>query len=101
MNKYRILDLPTDNRIEGWQQGLDGVIYIIETSDSESYSFKHYWTPTESSDKLSEARRLLDFIEASRDIAELKSIGEKFMQHQPFTSYSLLGSGTIITKITN
>jgi hypothetical protein len=101
LNKYHIVNLPTDERIEGWEQGLDGVVYIIETSDLDSYSYKHYWTPKASSDKLDEARRLVDFIEASRHVDELRSIGEKFMQCQPFTSYSLLGSGTIITKIKN
>src|SRR6267378_6314087 len=42
--KYGILELPTDKRINGWQQGFDGAVYVTEHVEQNNYSFKTYWT---------------------------------------------------------
>ena len=36
--------IPSDDSIKGWGQGEDGNTYIFETSTTNSYSFKTYWT---------------------------------------------------------
>lgn len=100
VTKYQIIDLPTDKQIKGWDGGFDGITYIIEHADSDSYSFKNYWTPTYYQDKLKEAKQLVDFVDSVNSIDELKTLGEKFMTRQPFSSwYGAIGGGTIVSKI--
>jgi hypothetical protein len=100
VTKYKIIELPTDKQISGWNGGLDGVSYIIEHSDKDSYSFKNYWTPTYYQDKLKEARQLVDFLDNLDGIEELKMLDKKFMDQQPFSSwYGSIGGSTIVSKI--
>jgi len=98
--KYKIIDLPTDKQIKGWDSGFDGITYIIEHADHDSYSFKNYWTPTHYQDKLMEAKQLVDFVDNLNNIDELKTLGDKFMARQPFSSWhGSIGGGTIVSKI--
>ncbi len=100
LNKHKIIELPTDKQIKGWDDGLDGIIYITEYTDQESYSFKNYWTPTHYQDKLTEAKELVDFINQLNEIQELVIIRKKFMERQPFSSwYNFIGSATIVSKV--
>ena len=100
VTKYKILGLPTDKQIKGWDGGLDGITYLIEHADKNSYSFKNYWTPTHYEDELTEARQLVDFVDNLNNIDELKTLGEKFMNRQPFSSwYGSIGGSTIVSKI--
>jgi hypothetical protein len=100
INKYKIIELPTDKQIDGWEMGLDGITYIIETSDKTNFSWKTYWTPTHYKDKLVEAKRLADFLNKINSIEELNSIGKRFMERQPFSTwYNFIGSATIVSKI--
>jgi hypothetical protein len=100
VTKYKIIDLPTDKQIKGWHGGLDGITYLIEYADKESYSFKNYWTPTYYQDKLTEARQLVDFVDSLNKIDELETLGKKFMERQPFSSwYGSLSGSTIVSKI--
>ena len=46
IHEYKLLELPTDEQIKGWQHGFDGNTYISEFANSYQYSFKNYWTPT-------------------------------------------------------
>lgn len=45
VQQSKILDLPTDKDIENWGQGSDGITYIIEHSDKNTYWLKNFWTP--------------------------------------------------------
>lgn len=99
VTKYKVIDLPTDKLIKGWDGGFDGITYIIEHADMDSYSFKNYWTPTEYQDKLTEARQLVDFVDNLSSIEELKTLEKKFMDRQPFSSwYGSIEGGTIVSK---
>jgi hypothetical protein len=40
-----IFTIPTDEKINGWSQGFDGIEVLIEYSTPNFYSFKQYWTP--------------------------------------------------------
>jgi hypothetical protein len=100
LTKYRISELPTDKQINGWDGGLDGIIYITEFADPDQYSFKNYWTPEIYKDKIPEAKMLIDFITQLNEIEELRLIGKKFMNRQPFSSwYTFIGSATIAVKV--
>ena len=91
VTKYKIKDLATDNQIKGWGGGLDGITYITEWADKDSYSFKNYWTPTHYQDKLVEAKRLVDFVGDLNKIVELNKLGGEFMEQQPFSSWVYIG----------
>jgi len=100
VTKENIINLPSDKYIKGWDGGLDGITYLVEHADSDSYSFKNYWTPTYYQDKLTEAKQLVDFVDKLNNIDELKILGKKFMDRQPFSSwYGSIGGGTIVSKI--
>lgn len=100
VTKYKIIELPTHKLINGWNGGLDGITYIIEHSDKDSYSFKNYWTPTHYEDKLAEARQLVDFVDNINKIEELETLGKGFMNRQPFSSwYGSIGGSTIVSKV--
>lgn len=100
LSKYGIINLPTDNLIEGWSNGFDGRTFITEYADKSSYSFKTYWTPSAFKDKLKEAKQLADFIDKLDSIEELQKLEKSFMDRQPFSTwYSFIGSGTKVAKI--
>lgn len=41
----RVFEVPFQDSIKGWSQGVDGATYFIEYSTFTEYSFKDYWTP--------------------------------------------------------
>jgi len=55
LDTLSIVNILTDDKIKGWQQGLDGREYIIETSNKSQYDFKTYWTPSIFADTIIEA----------------------------------------------
>jgi hypothetical protein len=99
--KYGILELPTDKRIKGWQEGFDGAVYVTEHIEHNNYSFKTYWTPS-AQKSLSEAGRFLDFISELDRIDDIRKANQDFMSSQPFNSwYGGISEGTIVTRVTN
>ena len=99
IHDFEILELPSDNKIEGWSQGLDGITYIIETSSPDGYSFKNYWTP-KSFPNLKEARLFKYFVEQINSLDQVEKGFEKFMRKQPFQTYYLgIGSAVVATII--
>jgi hypothetical protein len=55
--------IPSDNEINGWKQGFDGVEFIIENSTPYKYDFKTYWTPRIFADSLVEAKNIQAFVD--------------------------------------
>ena len=45
LSKSGIFQIPTQENIHGWQNGLDGEYYIIQYSTPKIYSYKKYWSP--------------------------------------------------------
>ncbi len=78
----KILDLPTDESIENWKQGFDGITYIIEHSDKNNYWFKNYWTPT-AQDSIPEALIVLDLVKNLSDILNLQETYSSFKNTLP------------------
>lgn len=91
-----ILNLPTDNLIKGWKQGLDGITYIIEYSTNEQYSFKTYWTP-QTQDNLREAKLVLSLVDSIFELAAAKNIWQTFSKTIPYECY--INGGNIACKI--
>lgn len=63
IDKLSIVDIPTDDKINGWQQGFDGEEFLIETSTPKQYDFKTYWTPRIFADTLKEAKQIQTFVD--------------------------------------
>ncbi len=78
----KILELPSDENIEQWSQGMDGITYIIEHSDKKSYWLKNYWTPT-SQDSIPEAIIVLDLAKKLSDTLNLKDVYKSFKKSLP------------------
>src|SRR5690606_27856921 len=77
----QILDLPSDKDINGWQQGTDGTIYILEYADKSTYSFKHYWSPH--IQEVPEAKKFQNFIAALSDMLRLNRSHQEFEDNLP------------------
>ena len=58
-----IIAIPTDDKIKGWQSGLDGEEFIIENSTTTQYYFKTYWTPRVFADTLIEAKKIQTLVD--------------------------------------
>jgi hypothetical protein len=76
INNYKITEIPTGKQTDGWEMGLDGITYNIETADKTNFTYKTYWTPKHYKDKLAEAKRLVDFLDEINRIEELNAIGK-------------------------
>lgn len=50
--------IPTDNKIQGWGDGLDGEEFMIEISTRNHYAFRTYWSPRSFADSIPEAKRI-------------------------------------------
>jgi hypothetical protein len=95
----KILFLPTEDSIKGWQQGLDGIIYIIEHSKKDNYAFKTYWTP-KAQDSLKEAIQVQTFVDNAFNLADAKTAWQEFSKEIPFESYYNGGPGVAIRILT-
>ena len=58
---FQLVELPSEESITGWKQGLDGIAYVIDIKNNNSCQRKTYWTPTCQED-IKEARILQYFI---------------------------------------
>jgi len=63
IHKLSIVDIPTDDKINGWGQGFDGEEFLIETSTPKQYDFKTYWTPRIFADTLKEAKQIQTLVD--------------------------------------
>lgn len=89
-----ILNLPSDNKIEDWKKGADGITYILEHSDKKTYWLKSYWTPT-SQGSIPEALIILNFIKNLSDKLNLKETYTTFKNDLPKNGcYNSGGMGT-------
>lgn len=92
-----ILSLPTDDLIKGWQQGFDGITYIIEQSSIDTYSFKTYWTP-KAQDSLKEAKQVQDFIDSVFKLTNAQIVWKEFSKTIPYECY-INGGPAVACKI--
>ena len=57
IDSLKINEIPSDNQIEKWTFGFDGITYKFEFKNDNIYSYKHYWTPT-SQEKFDESNKI-------------------------------------------
>lgn len=95
-----ILDLDTDRKIDGWEQGMDGITYTIEHANKKEYWYKSYWTPS-SRDSLKEALIVINFINKLDDILALEANREKFIKKLPHRGCYNNGGMSVMCYIAN
>ena len=89
--------LPSEERIPGWQQGFDGVTYLLETVAYDAYSLKTYWTP-EVQKEVKEAALVQDFVDTVGQLLDLKKRSYYFGESIPFESWTT-ASGSSASRI--
>jgi hypothetical protein len=90
--------LPSEERIVDWQQGFDGITYILETVNNDTYWLKSYWTPTAQRD-LKEAAQVQGFVGDVAQVLDLRKRRSYFHTSIPFVSWTT-GNGTITSRVT-
>ena len=82
IQKSGIINLQSDNKIDSWSGGCDGVTYIIEHSDKKEYWFKTYWTPS-AQDSIPESLIVMDFVKLLSDTLQLSEKYKAFEKELP------------------
>ena len=91
----KILSFPSDNKIENWKKGMDGITYVIEHSDKKTYWLKSYWTPS-AQNSIPEALIILNFTEKLSEALNLQETYKTFKNHLPKSGcYNSGGLGTV------
>jgi hypothetical protein len=93
-----ILNLPTQDSIKGWQQGLDGITYLTEFSTPNYYAFKTYWTPKVQ--KLKEAIQVQQFIDNIFLLLNAQEVWKSFAKEIPYECYFNGGPGVACKVLT-
>ena len=88
-----IYSIPPQDSIPNWSYGFDGVIYFVEYSTPEHYSFKYYWSPG-LFDAIEEAQTIFKFTENLEKLLNLERSFVEFLDILPHGSYH--GTGYII-----
>lgn len=88
-----INEIPDEDSITGWEQGNDGIEYIIESADRDDYYFKTYWTPI-AQDSLPEAIVVQRFVNNALELSNANDIWDDFSSTIPYECY--LEGGMIV-----
>lgn len=84
---HSILKIPAQDSITNWKSGLDGNLYILESSTPNNYSFECYWSPCHYNDSIDEARDLCEFKNVISEFLNLWKSFNHFLRSLPSGSY--------------
>jgi hypothetical protein len=96
-NEQSIFDIPSGEKINGWNLGTDGEEFIIEHSTKTNYSFKEYWTPSVHRNKLKEAMLIDNLTKEISTILQMRQSFNKFIDSLPYGCYHT-GSMTVACR---
>lgn len=96
IDSLKINSIPSDKFIPKWQQGFDGITYMMEYKDSIQHSFKNYWTPN-AQDNLEEALRIQNFVDKVYTIVDSEKLSAIFQKEIPFRSWTC--NGGIVSRV--
>ena len=82
-----IIELSSEEDIDGWAQGFDGITYTIEYSTAEEYNFRTYWTP-DIQPELPEAVLVENFVQKTNELLNLKMVYDQFFAKLPKGCYN-------------
>lgn len=91
--------IPSQNAIKGWQNGDDGVEYILQSSTPSTFNFRSYWTPSAQDSTLIEAKMIEKFVSDLDSVTSFKSTYREFRAALKPGQYED-GSGMIMIKLT-
>ena len=91
IKKSGIIELPSEEHIQGWEQGLDGVEIVVQYIDNTIYRLKNYWTPS-AQKELAEALLVQQFDTKAFELANTKLVRTNFQSGIPFQCYTADGS---------
>ncbi|RSK24681.1 hypothetical protein [Hymenobacter metallilatus] len=97
IDKFRIRKMPSSQYINGWENGFDGIEYIIEDKIKNNYKFKNYWTPSVQVN-VPEADILEKFIKELMIVVNEKERSKYFYASIPFHSW-MNGGATIASRV--
>ena len=92
-----VLQLPSDEDIKGWQQGLDGYEITIQYSDDKKYSLKQYWAPL-AQNGLKEAILVQQVYDKLADLSNAVLMQKVFERNIPFACYTT-HNGSITCRV--
>lgn len=93
----KLINIPSQNFINEWNTGFDGIEYVYELKIGNNYSFKNYWTPSAYED-LKEAQHIIEFNSELYRLFEFTHFQKLFDKEIPYLSYSYPGSATAVSK---
>lgn len=96
----KVNKIPSDNQIKNWIWGFDGITYKFELKDGDTYSYKHYWTPT-SQQKFIESNTINYFIIKIDEIINYQENKKKFTKEIPYFNWTKDGVSWIAIKLLN
>lgn len=85
--KYSMYKMPSQEFIPGWQSGFDGMEYLIEIKNLDTYELKTYWTPI-AQHGVSEAEVVQSFIEEILRAVEAENRMKYFQSSIPFALWT-------------
>ncbi|MFT3679068.1 MAG: hypothetical protein QM791_02275 [Ferruginibacter sp.] len=99
IDSLSIINIPADDKINGWRQGFDGEEFLIEASSPKQYNFKTYWTPRAFAGTLNEAKKIQTLVEYLYNNLKILSYYDKLKL--PPGNYKRNGIPGIQIKSTN
>lgn len=93
-----ILQLPSEENIVGWQQGLDGEEIIIQHSTATGHYLKNYWTPS-AQHGLTEAVLVQQVYTKVLALANAATVQQAFEASIPFRCYTT-DNGSVTCRVT-
>ncbi len=93
--------LPSQDEIEGWGYGFDGITYGFQFSSPEKLIYNTYWTP-QIYDTLPDARKVLFAVDSITNLFNLEQEYESFFKSLPRNgSYQYSGTSILINPVNN
>ena len=87
VDSFGIASMPDQNEIDGWQSGLDGITYMVETVEKDAFIFKTYWTPSMQDESVKEAIVFVNFVNAIEQTQDIKMLWLELEKRVPFECY--------------
>jgi hypothetical protein len=96
--KLSISDIPSEEKIKGRSIGSDGMTYIVENATPSTYSFKTYWEPSITRNRMKEVVPVDDFFRELRATLDMYTSFDSFVNSLPAGTYHAGGILTITTS---
>lgn len=100
ISSLKIHEIPSDKQIKDWTFGFDGITYKFELKDGDTYSYKHYWTPT-AQQKFMEANTINYFIIKIDNIIDYQENSKNFAKEVPYYNWTKNEVSWVAMKVLN